>query len=69
MWTISHSHDGDVQIKNYKTYVKREIDNQSRLRHPLIVSIQEVSSAPPAPLMPGLDAGPVIMHSHSSQKD
>lgn len=29
-------------IKNYKTYVKREIDNQSRLRHPLIVSIQEV---------------------------
>lgn len=31
-----------LQIKNYKTYVKREIDNQSRLRHPLIVSIQEV---------------------------
>ncbi|KAK9795493.1 hypothetical protein WJX73_006956 [Symbiochloris irregularis] len=29
-------------IKQYKTYVKREIDNQSRLRHPLIVSIQEV---------------------------
>ncbi|DBB15364.1 TPA: hypothetical protein ACH3X3_003607 [Trebouxia sp. C0006] len=29
-------------IKNYKTYVKREIQNQSLLRHPLIVSIREV---------------------------
>lgn len=31
-----------LQIKNYKTYVKREIQNQSLLRHPLIVSIREV---------------------------
>ena len=30
-------------VKNYKTYVKREIQNQSGLRHPLIVSIKEVS--------------------------
>ena len=35
-------------IKQYKTYVKREIDNQSRLRHPLIVSIQEVGPLPTA---------------------
>ena len=33
-----------TQMTTYKTYVKRESDNQSRLRHPLIVSIQEVSS-------------------------
>ena len=32
-----------MQIKNYKTYVKREIQNQSSLRHPLIVCIREVS--------------------------
>ena len=31
-------------VKNYKTYVKREIQNQSGLRHPLIVSIKEVSA-------------------------
>ena len=33
-----------LQIKNYKTYVKREIQNQSSLRHPLIVSIREVGN-------------------------
>ena len=31
-------------VKNYKTYVKREIQNQSGLRHPLIVSIKEVNA-------------------------
>ena len=32
-----------LQVKSYKTYVKREIENQSRLRHPLIITIKEVS--------------------------
>lgn len=30
-------------IKNFKTYVKREILNQSSLRHPFIVSLREVT--------------------------
>ena len=34
-----------IQVKSYKTYVKREIENQSRLRHPLIITIKEVRSA------------------------
>lgn len=33
-----------LQVKSYKTYVKREIENQSRLRHPLIITIKEVRS-------------------------
>jgi hypothetical protein len=28
-------------VKQYHTYVKREIQNQSSLRHPLIVSLRE----------------------------
>ena len=35
------------QVKDYKNYVKREIENQSRLRHPLIIFIQEVGMALP----------------------
>lgn len=31
-----------LQVKSYKAYVKREIENQSRLRHPLIITIKEV---------------------------
>ena len=31
------------QIQHYVVYVKREIQNQSSLRHPLIVSLREVS--------------------------
>ena len=38
--TMSHA----LQVKDYKNYVKREIENQSRLRHPLIIFIQEVCS-------------------------
>lgn len=41
--TVSSCPYTALQIKNYKTYVKREIHNQSSLRHPLIVSIREVS--------------------------
>ena len=29
------------QVRNYRQYVKREIQNQSSLRHPLIVSLRE----------------------------
>ncbi len=29
-------------MKNYQLYVRREIQNQSSLRHPLIVSLREV---------------------------
>lgn len=36
---------GDI-VKSYKTYVKREIENQSRLRHPLIITIKEVFLTP-----------------------
>lgn len=32
-----------VQVKNYQLYVRREIQNQSSLRHPLIVSLREAS--------------------------
>jgi serine/threonine protein kinase len=32
-----------LQVKNYQLYVRREIQNQSSLRHPLIVSLREVS--------------------------
>ena len=31
-------------IKNFKTYVKREILHQSSLKHPFIVSLREVCS-------------------------
>ena len=31
-----------AQVRNYLVYVKREIQNQSSLRHPLIVSLREV---------------------------
>jgi hypothetical protein len=31
-----------VQVKNFKTYVKREIVHQSSLKHPFIVSLKEV---------------------------
>ena len=34
-----------LQVKNYKVYVRREIENQSSLRHPLIVSLREVLPA------------------------
>lgn len=33
-----------VQVKNYQLYVRREIQNQSSLRHPLIVSLREAST-------------------------
>ena len=36
-------------VKNYQLYVRREIQNQSSLRHPLIVSLREVYACP-APL-------------------
>lgn len=32
-----------AQVKNYQLYVRREIQNQSSLRHPLIVSLREAS--------------------------
>ena len=32
-------------VKNFKTYVKREIVHQSSLKHPFIVSLKEVSFA------------------------
>ena len=32
-------------VKQYQTYVRREIQNQSSLRHPLIVSLREVRLA------------------------
>ena len=32
-------------MKNYQLYVRREIQNQSSLRHPLIVSLREVCSS------------------------
>ena len=32
-------------VKQYQTYVRREIQNQSSLRHPLIVSLREVHLA------------------------
>ncbi len=32
-------------MKNFKTYVKREIVHQSSLKHPFIVSLKEVSFA------------------------
>lgn len=31
-----------LQVKNFKTYVKREIVHQSSLKHPFIVSLKEV---------------------------
>lgn len=31
-----------MQIRNYKTYVKREIVHQSSLRHPSIIRLREV---------------------------
>ncbi|KAK9803878.1 hypothetical protein WJX72_001318 [[Myrmecia] bisecta] len=33
-------------VRNYKTYVKREIQHHSSLRHPLIVSLKEVFLTP-----------------------
>lgn len=33
-------------VKQYQTYVRREIQNQSSLRHPLIVSLREVFLTP-----------------------
>ncbi|KAK9918091.1 hypothetical protein WJX75_001144 [Coccomyxa subellipsoidea] len=33
-------------VKNYQLYVRREIQNQSSLRHPLIVSLREVFLTP-----------------------
>ena len=33
---------GWSQVKNFKTYVKREIVHQSSLKHPFIVSLKEV---------------------------
>ena len=35
-------------IKNFKTYVNREILHQSSLKHPFIISLREVSRASPA---------------------
>ena len=35
-------------LKNYQLYVRREIQNQSSLRHPLIVSLREVTIAIPS---------------------
>jgi serine/threonine protein kinase len=37
-------------IKNFKTYVKREILHQSSLKHPFIVSLREVGFACRLPL-------------------
>ena len=34
--------DLTLQVKNFKTYVKREIVHQSSLKHPFIVSLKEV---------------------------
>lgn len=34
-----------VQVKNFKTYVKREIVHQSSLKHPFIVSLKEVGDS------------------------
>lgn len=33
-------------IKNFKTYVNREILHQSSLKHPFIISLREVSQPP-----------------------
>jgi hypothetical protein len=35
--------DSLAQVKNFKTYVKREIVHQSSLKHPFIVSLKEVT--------------------------
>lgn len=38
-------------IKNFKTYVNREILHQSSLKHPFIISLREVSPLHPAGLL------------------
>lgn len=38
----SHPRLFAAQIRNYKTYVKREIIHQSLLRHPSIIRLREV---------------------------
>ena len=54
-WLLSHQLQyllkrDDAQVKNFKTYVKREIVHQSSLKHPFIVSLKEVrQSRPPLP--------------------
>ena len=48
-------------VKQYQTYVRREIQNQSSLRHPLIVSLREVRlafSASASQVMPSELMGP-----------
>lgn len=31
-----------LQLRNYRSYVQREIENQVQLQHPLIVAVREV---------------------------
>ena len=49
-------------IKNFKTYVKREILHQSSLRHPFIVTLKEVR--PPSPSPHKYDGWPHLSLTH-----